>query len=432
MKRVPSRSLFAKSMRSFYCAYLECHKSAINDEQAQFFMRKFGLSANSLADNENKELKACIFFVFLRLEYIDFSIDKVAKCVILGQFEKAHRKGLYLFQMIKLVVAALNRIDRIVKMRYSQEFEWFDVESFEKLTMNNLEEIRLNSQDVICEELVKKDLVYIKEKMNLCKFLVPLYLMMISSFYGEKMRKYARMTLDDFRAMLQDATLQYLKLQTKKMTGVKSKRNSNNGTTRILGVFTRKNEDIYLFRLDFPHKNEESIHINVHETKNGKIVPAAYPLKKDDLQKFSLAQQEIDELFVNDGKHYWFKLRSKQKISELEKPQQLKKLLKDGFRYQSHFIVQNACKEREYYSFVEEYKRILELMHLPFAKSESFDKEDAENVDVIYEIRNSLISKKMYSVCLLNRFGVDISKISSLTGLSDVVVDLLNKTKGLY
>ena len=213
MKRVPSRSLFAKSMRSFYCAYLECHKSAINDEQAQFFMRKFGLSANSLADNENKELKACIFFVFLRLEYIDFSIDKVAKCVILGQFEKAHRKGLYLFQMIKLVVAALNRIDRIVKMRYSQEFEWFDVESFEKLTMNNLEEIRLISQDVICEELVKKDLVYIKEKMNLCKFLVPLYLMMISSFYGEKMRKYARMTLDDFRAMLQDATLQYLKLQ---------------------------------------------------------------------------------------------------------------------------------------------------------------------------------------------------------------------------
>lgn len=433
MKRVPSRSLFAKSMRSFYCAYLECHKSAINDEQAQFFMRKFGLSANSLADNENKELKACIFFVFLRLEYIDFSIDKVAKCVILGQFEKAHRKGLYLFQMIKLVVAALNRIDRIVKMRYSQEFEWFDVESFEKLTMNNLEEIRLNSQDVICEELVKKDLVYIKGKMNLCKFLVPLYLMMISSFYGEKTKKYARITLDNFRTMLQDATLQHLKLQTKKMTGIKSKRNSDNGTTQILGVFTRKNEDIYLFRLDFPHKNEESIHINVHETKNGSIVAAAYPLEKDEIQKFSLTQQEIDEIFVDDGKRYWFKLRSRKKISELRKSQQLKEALLSRFRSQSHFIVLSSCKEREYYSFVEEYKRILKLMHLPFAESESFDKEDAKNVDIIYKIRNSLISTKMYGACLLNRVGVEISKISSLTGLpDDVVVDLLNKTKGLY
>ena len=79
MITVPPKSLFAKSMRSFYCAYLECHKSAINDDQTQFFMRKFGSSANSLADNENKKLKAYIFFVFLRLEYIDFSIEKSCK-----------------------------------------------------------------------------------------------------------------------------------------------------------------------------------------------------------------------------------------------------------------------------------------------------------------------------------------------------------------
>lgn len=433
MITVPPKSLFAKSMRSFYCAYLECHKSAINDDQTQFFMRKFGSSANSLADNENKELKAYIFFVFLRLEYIDFSIEKVAKCVFFNQFEKAHRKSRHLFRMIKLIVDVLNMIDQIVKMRYSQAFNWFDVEFFKKLMMNNLEELQSDPSDIIRGELIKKDLVYIKDKMNLCKFMLPLYLIMNSSFYGEKMKKYARITLDDFRTLLQDASLQYLKLQTKKMTGVKSKRSSDNGTTRILGIFTRKNEDIYLFRLDFPHKNEESIHINVHETKNGCIVPAAYPLEKDELKKLSLTQQEIDDLFVNDGMHYWFKLRNRQKISELRKPQQLKETLMTRFRSQSHFIVLSSCKESEYFSFVEEYKRMLELMHLPFAESESFDKEDAQNVDAIYKIRDSLISTKMYGACLLDRYGVEISKISSLTGLSnDVVIDLLKKTKGLY
>lgn len=433
MKTVPPKSLFAKSMCSFYCAYLEFHKSAAIDDQTQFYIRKFGLSANSSADNENRELKACIFFVFLRLEYIDFSINKVAKCIELKQFEKAHRKGLHLFRMIKLIVAALNKIDQIVKMRNSLTFDWLNVELFEELTMKNLEEVWLNTRDIVRQELIKKDLVYIRDKMNLCKFMLPLYLIMNSSFYGQKTKKYARITLDDFRNMLQDTTLQYLKLQTKKLTGVKSKRNSDNGTTRILGVFTRKNEDIYLFRLDFPHKNEESIHINVHETKNGNIVAAGYPLKKDEIQTFSLTQQEIDELFVYDGKYYWFKLRSQQKISELRRSQQIKDSLMTRFRSQSHFIILSSCKEREYYSFVEEYKRMLEFMQLPFAKSESFDKEDAENVDIIYEIRDSLISKNLYGACLLNRVGVEISKISSLTGLpDDVVVDLLNKTKGLY
>lgn len=433
MKTVPPKSIFAKSMCSFFCAYLDCHKRAMLDSQTKFYIRKFGFSANSLADNENKELNACIFFVFLRLEYIDFSIDKVVKCVELKQFEKAIKNGFRLFRMIRLIVITLNKIDQIIKMRNSSTFDWFDVESFEKLTMKNLKEIQLNTRDIIREELIKKDLEFIKGKMNLCKFLIPLYLMRNSPFYGEKIKKYARITLDDFRTMLQDSTLQYLKLQTKKMTGAKSERNSDNGTTRILGVFTRKNEDIYLFRLDFPHKNEESIHINVHETKNGKIVPAGYPLEKDEIQKFLLTQQEIDDLFVDDGKYYWFKLRNKQKISQLRKSQQLKESLMTIFRSQSHFIVVNSCKESEYYFFVEEYKRMLELMQLPFAESESFDKEDDKNVDFIYKIRDSMILGKMYSACLLNRLGAKISEISSMTGLRDnIVVNLLNRTKGLY
>ena len=422
-------------MRSSYCAYLERHKSARIDDQTQFYIHKFGLSTRSLTDNENKELKAIIFFVFLRLEYIDFSIDKVEKCVELKQYEKAYRKGLRLFRILKLVVRALNKIDQIIKKIRSDfpDFVWFNVEYFEEIMMNNLDSFRLNPNDVILPELIKIDLEFIKCKMNLCKFMIPLYLIMNSFFYSEKTKKYARITLYKFRTMLQDASLQYLKLQKKRLTGNKSQRNSDNGTTRILGVFTRKNEDIYLFRLDFPHKNEESIHINVHESKNGKIDPAAYPLKRDELRKYSLSQQEIDNLFVDEGIHCWFKLRSQQKISELRKSQQKKDELMTRFRSQSHLIVANSCKEREYYKFVEEYKGILKLMKLPFARSDSFDKEDDKNVNIIYEIRDTLISKKMYCACLLNRLGYKISEISNSTGLSQIVVnDLLNKTKGLY
>lgn len=435
MKRVRKKSLFAKSMLSFYHEYLECHKRAKNDIQTKFYIQNFGLSKKILSDNENKELKAFIFFVFLKLEYIDYSIDKVEKCIVLDQYEKAYKKGIRLFRELKLIIKALGKIDEIIKTktRGFPEFNWFDVDRFEILTTVNLQKILQNNQDSLCKELVIKDLDLIRSKMNLYKFMVPLYLMMTSSFYSQKTNHYARKTLGVFRTMLQDSSLQCITLQTKNLTGAKSKRNSYNGTTRILGVFTRENEDIYLFRLDFPHTNEESIHINVHESKKGNMVAAGYPLKKTDIQKFSLTQQQIDELFVDDGKYYWFKLRNSQKISELRKPQQTKDDLMTLFRVQSHYIVEKSCKEQEYFRFIKEYKKVLELMGLPFVKSESFDKEDDKYLEVIKQIRKSLIAKNFYSACLLNRMGVCVSKISALTNLSEkVVIDLLDKTKGRY
>ncbi len=50
------------------------------------------------------------------------------------------------------------------------------------------------------------------------------------------------------------------------------KRGSDDATTRFSIIFSACNDDVYLLRIDLPHKGEEKLHLNMQELINGKLL----------------------------------------------------------------------------------------------------------------------------------------------------------------
>ena len=78
------------------------------------------------------------------------------------------------------------------------------------------------------------------------------------------------------------------------------KRGSDDATTRFSIIFSACNDDVYLLRIDLPHKGEEKLHLNMQELINGKLLATGYPLDDDvenNKKLTDLLGNKFDEIF---------------------------------------------------------------------------------------------------------------------------------------
>lgn len=401
-----------------------------NDTPAEF---ENNSDINKYPDIELSQL----FEAFMVLKTVGFHIEKVQKCLYYENYEKAKYESESLSTDFILLLPFFTNTELWLEKSLNVDLHYltFDINGFFKplkryfsiLTSGKIQEGK-HTREII-EEIINSDLVYLSNLVNLYKFLFPLYLITISPYFAEKYKTFSIRLLDTFKNMLKGATLQFIQLQEKKLNQEKEieNRGCHDGTTRILGIFTRNNDDIYLFRIDFPHKNEEDIHINLHEVKNGKeLIPAGFPLEKNLVDSFVIDENIRKKLFLEDDTFYWFRTKTEQNIAEIHGIQEEgKKKLRALFRKYNHFEIEGLSKEKDYLSFINSYVDMLQQLKIDCATIESFDKEDKKNIELIKQIRKELQCRDIvYALSILDA-GDTIENLMHITGLSREIVLLI-------
>ena len=86
-------------------------------------------------------------------------------------------------------------------------------------------------------------------------------------------------------------------------------------------LLQKKNEDIYQFRIDFPHRGENGIHINLEETKNEELIFTGYPVSIEELSDIKISEESLFKIFFRLDGFYWFKVNPKNNISQISENQ---------------------------------------------------------------------------------------------------------------
>lgn len=265
-----------------------------------------------------------------------------------------------------------------------EDFFNYVVELIHSFNNSTIQEIRDNSSF-----LLNNALEFLSEQIDSFKFLLPLLVFSFSPFCNKHEKEFSRNLYAYLRKIIGDSNLISLQIQSKSLNIRKNidKRNSYDGTTRFLCIFTRRNYDIYLARLDFPHKNETQIHINLHELKNGKkLMEACYPLSEDEINKLSLSEADIKTIFLKTKDGYFFRSKKKQIINELSINNSKKDQLRTLLRQQSHFEIIENNQEKSFLKFISFYCKSLSNLHLGHLEINEFDKENDKNVNKLNDL----------------------------------------------
>lgn len=76
-------------------------------------------------------------------------------------------------------------------------------------------------------------------------------------------------------------------------------RGADDYTTRVSIIMRMENEDIYILRIDLPHKGETAIHLNLEETVEDAILPSGVPFSYDEYKELLdlMSDNDKDILF---------------------------------------------------------------------------------------------------------------------------------------
>lgn len=149
-----------------------------------------------------------------------------------------------------------------------------------------------------------------------------LVLMECSSFYAEQIRIIAKSILLVFKEILADARIERIEIDPSISSGII--RAGSKMTTGIKIFFALGNMDRYCLRIDFPHEGEDFLHYNLHEPGER---TTALPLKWEQYNDLKVKYGNLDDLFFEYGKLYWFRSNF---LRKLKKCAPSRKVLIDG------------------------------------------------------------------------------------------------------
>lgn len=111
-------------------------------------------------------------------------------------------------------------------------------------------------------------------------------------------------------------------IQRAELTGKAANRCSDDNTTRMQLIFSlENNDDIYILRIDMPHKGEEKLHINMEECIESGVVASGFPLKFDGEKSLKLRKilgRYFDKLFYTAGNRIWFRTNFLKKLNHVD------------------------------------------------------------------------------------------------------------------
>lgn len=237
------------------------------------------------------------------------------------------------------------------------------------------------------------ELLIVKRKTDILELILALICIYKSYEYEEYMQDYAKQLIDLIQEIMFCGEIHKIYIQMKEynIEIPMDERGSDDATTRFSIIFTASNDDIYLLRIDLPHKGEEKFHLNLHEYINGKLVATGYPLDddiKNNERLRDLLGNKFDEIFFRNEGHIWFKADFENRLEKMNIGQETKKELLTLFKYRCHYpIVFNVNDENKYVEFLEEMKEYLVSFDLEGSIIKSYNKNTKNIEEEVIKIR---------------------------------------------
>lgn len=184
----------------------------------------------------------------------------------------------------------------------------------------------------------------IKHKMDILKLILALVCIYKSYEYEEHIREYAKIFIEILQEIMFCSEIHRIYIQMKDYNAEipSEERGSGDATTRFSIIFSAKNSDIYVLRIDLPHKGEGLLHLNMEECVGERILPTGYPLlgTADNFCTIrKLTGDRFDDLFFEMNGNIWFKTEFEKKLKALDIGKNEKEELSQIFYKQSHYEI---------------------------------------------------------------------------------------------
>lgn len=352
-----------------------------------------------------------------------YRLDRVAcnLCTILITTDKLNNENAWLFDCIQLeeyteaYKILSNKVDGLILIsngvsNYIMDIfrEEFDLRKHYLVTpdiyinINRQKEVQLYKKYLVKEKnhkcflsdiLLFFELTAQKNKEDILKILMALICMIKSCEYSETIRNCARKLIIILQEIMFCGEIHKVYIQMKEIDKdiPVEQRGSNDATTRFSIIFSASNEDIYLLRIDLPHKGEGSFHINMQEKVVNKMKEAGYPLEatyENNKMLREIVGDDFDRLFFCLNHYIWFKSDFIKKINQLNYDGDKKEKLSGLFRDRSHYAIDiGEGNEEQYYEFTSELRDYLQRFKLSRNVICSFNKDSLNVEDEMVEVR---------------------------------------------
>lgn len=278
--------------------------------------------------------------------------------------------------------------------------------------------------------LLMIDIYREKHQCILVKFMVALLLIARSPEYEEWMQLYAYTTVDILNEIMFCGEIHRLYLQEGYYNTMSdSEKTSKDATTRISIVFSASNDDVYILRVDLPHKGENSFHINMEEVAGEAILPTGYPMTYEEFDKFKLCcdKKIFDDLFFVLNDKIWFKSRFESILKHENITEELRGKLKKVFHQQAHISIKTTLQDNNdafALAFVDEIKKYLKRLAIPESYFLSFGKDDITYSKAIKKVR-TIFDIETYIMKLVYAQKDCRVKVKEVLGLFEKYMDIV-------
>ena len=240
--------------------------------------------------------------------------------------------------------------------------------------------------------LLMIDLYRVKQQCILEKFIMCILFVVLSPEYSDQEKEYAFSLIGLLNEILYCGEIHKIYFQEGIFDLESSlEKTSKEATTRISLIFSVDNDDIYILRIDLPHKGEEFFHLNLHEIRGDRVVDTAYPVTYEEINKFD--KRIIDKLFFEMNGLYWFRIEPEEKIKQIKEGISKEEFdeIKDLFHSKAHEKIEGNDIEHDVskiaLSVMEEIKKFSLQLTIDKSKYLSFNKDDIDYVSEVKKIR---------------------------------------------
>ncbi|MBQ2886454.1 MAG: hypothetical protein IJE43_22270 [Alphaproteobacteria bacterium] len=254
----------------------------------------------------------------------------------------------------------------------------------------NIRDVKQEHDMFVSDIMLFFELSIIKRKNDVLKLMMALICLCKSYEYDEYINNYAEIFIDMFQEIMFCGEIHKIYVQQKKFDKnvPADERGSKNATTRISIIFSAGNNDIFILRIDLPHKGEKKLHLNMHECVNGEILPTGYPLEhsRDNIKMLRLLVGEnFDTLFYLLNNHIWFRCNFENRLNNMEIEINAKSNLAELFYGRCHYAIDlDMENEEKFWRFTDELQEYISNFSL---KSNIFCAFDKDTIDYSKEIK---------------------------------------------
>ncbi len=236
------------------------------------------------------------------------------------------------------------------------------------------------------------DFMRIRKQFVLQKLLIALHFLRCSPEYKDSYKEWSYNLINIISSIIYRGEIYKIYLQEgyfDETINVQN-RGADDYTTRLSIIMAMENEDMFILRIDLPHKGENMIHLNMEEVVGDSVIPAAMPFSYLD-QKNTLdllTEEEKAKLFFEMHNMYWFRTEAKTNIKKAGLSSSTNEAIEKLFKEQSHKSISiTPSMETEFNSYMEELKKYIVRFGVEEGNLLAFTRETIDYQNEILKVR---------------------------------------------